>query len=114
MKGLRAMLDLHLAVSLDENHYWWSFSTTPTTDPPRRRKEFSSDILAEVAAKHGLRVADLKGPCRERRYVYPRHEAMWALRQRTRLSLPQIGNILGGRDHTTVLYGVRKHAERMG
>ena len=35
------------------------------------------------------------------------------MREETDASLPQIGRALGGRDHTTVLYGLKCHAERM-
>jgi chromosomal replication initiator protein len=38
---------------------------------------------------------------------------MWLLKSMTSLSLPQIGRALGGRDHTTVMHGVRKHESRM-
>lgn len=79
----------------------------------------SMAVIAEiVAGRHNCSVAELKGQSRERCVAWPRQEAMWLMRQvRTpsgehRFSLPQIGRFLGGRDHTTVLHGVRKHEER--
>lgn len=68
---------------------------------------------AEVAVRHGLTLADLQGPGRGKAVAHPRQEAMWVLKQQGRWSLPQIGQFLGGRDHTTVLYGIRRHEARM-
>jgi len=69
-------------------------------------------IAQRVADKHRLTVADLKGPSRERRIAWPRQELMAELYATGRLSYPVIGAFLGGRDHTTVMYGVRRHHER--
>ena len=43
----------------------------------------------------------------------PRQIAMYLLRQEVNYSLPQIGEVLGGRDHTTVMYGCEKIAEML-
>jgi chromosomal replication initiation ATPase DnaA len=71
------------------------------------------DIERQVALRHGITVEDLRGPCRARRVAWPRQELMWRARRETRLSLPQIGERLGGRDHTTVIHGVRAHQARL-
>jgi len=71
------------------------------------------EIERQVAARHGVSVAELRGPCRARRVAWPRQELMWRARRETRLSLPQIGERLGGRDHTTVIHGVRAHQDRL-
>lgn len=81
----------------------------PTPPPPITMAQ----ILARVAEKHGLTVADLKGPRIAPRFSHPRQEAMHAMHAVGRWSLPQIGRFLGGRDHTTVLHGVRRHAQRI-
>lgn len=70
-------------------------------------------ILAGVATKHGLTVAEMKGPGRARRVAWPRQEAMWLIYLTGRYSRPQIGRFLGNRDHTTVLHGCREHEKRM-
>lgn len=67
-------------------------------------------IIAEVARKHGLKVADLKGPRRNRPYVRARQEAMYRCYRETDNSLPAIGRAFGNRDHTTVLHGIRRHS----
>jgi len=70
-------------------------------------------ILADVAASHRLSVRELRGPGRHRYVAWPRQEAMWRLRTTGRYSLPQIGAFLGGRDHTTVIKGIRAYERRM-
>ncbi|WP_426163057.1 helix-turn-helix domain-containing protein [Sandarakinorhabdus sp. DWP1-3-1] len=60
-----------------------------------------------------LRRGTLCGPARHRDAAWPRQALMLAVRrERPQLSLPTIGRRLGGRDHTTVLHGVRAAAER--
>jgi chromosomal replication initiator protein len=73
-------------------------------------------IKIEVADKHGLRVADLEGPCRVRRFAHPRQEAMARVRRETakgRASLAWVGRQFGGRDHTTVLHALAAHDIRV-
>ena len=71
-------------------------------------------IVREVAIKHAVSVADLCSARRVLRLVTARHEACYRLRHETQQSLSQIGSALGGRDHTTVLHGVIKHARTHG
>jgi hypothetical protein len=82
---------------------------TPTRKAPITMRE----IVREVARKHGVSVNDIVSERRPRAVVLARHEAMWRCKQETTCSLPQIGRAIGGRDHTTVLHGVRMHQERM-
>lgn len=64
-------------------------------------------VIAAVCAYYEIRRVDLVSQRREKEIVRPRQIAMWLARRLTGLSLPAIGRILGGRDHTTVLHGVR-------
>jgi len=50
----------------------------------------------------------LKGRSRNAEVALPRQIAMFLLREEIGISLPQIGELLGGRDHTTVLHGCEK------
>ncbi len=70
-------------------------------------------ILKAVADEFRVPVSELTGPRRARRVVVPRQAAMHLMREVTQLSFPQIGEILGGRDHTTVIYGTEKFQERL-
>lgn len=63
-------------------------------------------IILEVAARHGVDPDDLHGPSRLRRICRARWEAMRLLRARG-LSSPMIGRMFN-RDHTSVLYALRK------
>ena len=68
----------------------------------------AEEILRLVAQRFGVRVEDLKGKRRSKEVVLPRQVAMYLIRERLRASLPEIGQIFGGRDHTTVLHAVQK------
>ncbi|MDX8394341.1 MAG: chromosomal replication initiator protein DnaA [Mariprofundales bacterium] len=73
----------------------------------------TNDIQKRVAAYYNTRVQDMHSPIRARNVSFPRQIAMYACKQLTSLSLPEIGNSFGGRDHTTVLHAVRKIEKMM-
>lgn len=67
-----------------------------------------------VAERHGMTFERLCVTCHRRALARPRQIAMYAIRQLCpHMSLPAIGRLLGGRDHTTVLHGIRKIEELM-
>jgi len=70
----------------------------------------AEQIIAETAAYFGLRPEDILGRCRSREVALARQVAMYLTRELTSLSLPQIGEAFGGRDHTTILHGHEKVA----
>lgn len=78
--------------------------------PPKRPT--MAAIAQHAASRHGLSVADLRGPATNRPIARARHEAMWLMAETGRWSLFQIGRYLGGRDHTTVRHGILRHSER--
>ncbi len=80
---------------------------------PRNKYHPARDIINEVAEKHELTVDELKSTTRARRIAWPRQEAMLRLRDETAMSLPQIAEKLGLKDHTTVLHGIRAASERV-
>jgi chromosomal replication initiator protein len=65
-----------------------------------------ADIQRRVARHYGVTRADMLSPCRMRPIARPRQIAMYLARQAGGHSLPQIGMLFGGRDHTTVLHAV--------
>ena len=71
-----------------------------------------SEVQGVVAAVHGLTREHMKCANRKQRYARARQEAMYLARELTTHSLPSIGHHFGGRDHTTVLYGIRHVALR--
>jgi chromosomal replication initiator protein len=75
------------------------------------RKVTLDEILRKVAEHYNIRLADLAGPRRTRTIARPRQVAMYLAKQLTPRSLPEIGRRFGGRDHTTILHGVKKIEE---
>jgi chromosomal replication initiator protein len=73
-----------------------------------RRECTPEAVIEAVADFYSLSPEDLKGRSRTQKVVKPRQIAMYLARQETEVSLPKIGKALGGRDHTTVLYSIRK------
>lgn len=72
------------------------------------RKITVEEIQRKVSEHYNIRFADLIGPRRQRIYARPRQVAMYLAKNMTRRSLPEIGRSFGGRDHTTIMHGVRK------
>ena len=68
----------------------------------------ASTIMAQTAAYFGLSMEDICGTSRSRVLVTARQIAMYLCRELTDLSLPKIGQLFGGRDHTTVMHADRK------
>ena len=66
------------------------------------------NIQRTVAQYFKIRVIDLTSRKRTRSIARPRHIAMALAKELTNHSLPEIGDVFGGRDHTTVLYACRK------
>lgn len=66
------------------------------------------DILSSTAAVFGFTPDELVASGRKAPLVRCRQIAMYLVREHTSLSLPKIGELFGGRDHTTVLYGIDK------
>lgn len=79
---------------------------------PERR--ITVDEIQKTVADHfNLKQADLLSERRTRAIARPRQIAMYLCKQHTTRSYPDIGRRFGGRDHTTVLHGVRKIEELM-
>ena len=66
------------------------------------------EIQRQVSDHYNIRLSDLIGPKRVRIFARPRQVAMYLSKQMTSRSLPEIGRRFGGRDHTTVMHGVRR------
>jgi chromosomal replication initiator protein len=80
---------------------------------PNRPEVSSDEIVKTVANFYNVTTDELRGPRRTRRIAQPRQVVMYLIREETDASLPQIGAELGGRDHTTVLYGYERVRARM-
>ncbi|MFT5894790.1 MAG: chromosomal replication initiator protein [bacterium] len=69
------------------------------------------NIQKTVAEYYKIRLSDLSGKSRTRSVARPRQLAMALAKELTSKSLPEIGKVFGGRDHTTVLHACRKIKE---
>ena len=75
------------------------------------RKITVEEIQRKVSEHYNIRLSDIIGPKRVRTYARPRQVAMYLAKQMTSRSLPEIGRRFGGRDHTTVMHGVKRIEE---
>ena len=74
----------------------------------KRHKQITAELIMQtVCDYYGLTMDDMTGPTRKREITVPRQIAMYLTREMTGMSLPQIGNVFGGRDHTTVLHSCK-------
>lgn len=72
------------------------------------------NIQKTVADFFNIKVADMYSKKRPANIARPRQIAMYLAKELTQKSLPEIGELFGGRDHTTVLHAVRKIAADRG
>lgn len=79
-------------------------------DSKQRRRITADMILHAVSEYYEIELRALQGPGRSRKIAVPRQVAMYLLREETESSFVEIGNLLGHRDHTTVMYGYEKVA----
>ena len=80
---------------------------------PQRSDVQPEKIIELVAKEWQTSVEALLGRDRSQKVAQPRQVAMYLLRKETDASLPQIGEVLGGRDHTTVMYAIEKIASEI-
>jgi chromosomal replication initiator protein len=78
---------------------------------PRRHEVQPNEVVRKVADRYGIPMDRMIGRDRSREVALPRQIAMYLLREEANCSLPQIGDALGGRDHTTIMYGCEKIAD---
>ncbi len=75
------------------------------------KKVTMDEIIKKTCEYYNIRQSDLMSANRSRAIARPRQVAMFLCKKLTTRSLPEIGRKFGGRDHTTILYGVRKIEE---
>ena len=76
-------------------------------DQRLHRQITAEGIMRTVSDYYGLSLSELTGATRKREITVPRQIAMYLTREMIGMSLPQIGNVFGGRDHTTVLHSCK-------
>lgn len=78
---------------------------------PKKNNIPPSEVVEKVASYYNLKLSQLKGNKRDRILALPRQILYYILKVEIGIPLVEIGNMLGGRDHTTILHGVRKISE---
>lgn len=97
--------------------HWWADGTVtyrlPHWAPTRRQMLTARRVLLVVASHYGFRADDLRAARRDSPVVRARQMAYWALRTACGISNSEIGRVLGGRDPTSALHGVRRVEARI-
>lgn len=70
--------------------------------------DLCGEILAQLAEEYYVTVGDITGPRRFKRLSEPRYRAMFQMRYGLGMPLKAIGSVLGGRDHSTIIYGLNQ------
>lgn len=87
---------------------------TTTSDAFFTRKAVSPpEIIDAVASYYSIAKRKLLGTSRSRPIVYPRQVLMYILREEYKLPLQEVGRVVGGRDHTTIMHGVNKISQML-
>jgi chromosomal replication initiator protein len=74
-----------------------------------RRKSLTPEkIIRSVAEFYNVKPEEISSRCRKKNVVKPRQIAIYLIRQEARLSFPEIGTLIGGRDHSTAIYACEK------
>ena len=75
---------------------------------PKARQITAQVVMQTVSDYYGITVDDMIKPTRRREITVPRQIAMYLTREMTNMSLPQIGQVFGNRDHSTVLHACKQ------
>lgn len=76
--------------------------------PAKSEKLHSDEVIEAICDFYRIRSTQLKGPKRDAALVRARQVTMYILKTELNMTLVEIGNLLGGRDHTTIMHGVEK------
>ena len=84
-------------------------NVAPVLNPPKEPIEVSADLVLKVVCEGmNVQLEELLSTSRRKDISHARKVAMYLMRQHTDLSLPKIGEALGGKDHTSVMYSCDK------
>jgi len=76
---------------------------------PNQTRQITAELIMEIVAEHyNITVQDIISTKKDRSRVYPRQIVMYLCRNHTDKSLKEIGNLLGNRDHSTIMHGCKK------
>lgn len=79
---------------------------------PNQSRQITAELIMNIVAEHyNISVQDIISTKRDKSRVYPRQIVMYLCRNHTDKSLKEIGNLLGNRDHSTIMHGCSKIEE---
>ncbi len=108
LQRIKAYAELHrCTITLELAKKLLSHLTSRKTDEEKYIIDVD-EIIETVAHYFEINSKDILGKRRHRKFAVPRHVAQYLVREMTPLSLPKIGNVFGGKDHTSVLHACRK------
>ena len=82
--------------------------------PPKDRSQVDIDLIKKVTSEYySIKIEDMTAKTRTKEIATARHVAMYLARTLTSASLPKIGEVFGGRDHTTVMHAFGKITEEI-
>lgn len=81
---------------------------------PNKPKEITPSLIINVVSEHfGVKPEEITSKKRNAEYVQPRQVVMYLCRELTEASFTNIGKLLGKKDHTTIIHGVKKIEEEI-
>lgn len=107
LEGLLTMVLAHIKIKGSSNFLQIKAAVVKTNQETQAKPTIAK--ITEAVSRHfKIDWGDIKGQSRKPKIVYARQAAMYFLRREVGLSLPQIGYMFGGRDHSTVIHSVNK------
>lgn len=112
LEGALTKLSAHSKLSHTPLTAEFAENTLKDLISPYSKKEITPELIIDVVAEHfHIKPEDIISHKRSADIAFPRHIAMYLCRQMTQTPLEAIGKALGGRDHSTILYGSEKIAK---
>lgn len=123
IEGIRELQGFLIKVETEENVKGMKLTNeeikhllnVPMFENGRPRVITAAEVINVIGSFYGVGISQLKGEKRTKSIAWPRQVLMYILRTDLRLSLDDVGRLVGGRDHTTVMYAtdkVKAHSEQ--